>query len=214
MKIFRFLLLLLLCFLCSCLPPRTYAFTYVNSVHGRETHLAKVQKIYIENTFGNADRVAIREALDRWQYALNGYFDFRTETADLVHGSLDPLKEADSGQAWLFMKIDSKNALVVFHDRPKYLAMAFTDKIGGNLLYLVRDRVSNGEVRGLVMHEMGHLLGAQHRRDDNLMQPVYHDYNAQCIDQETLSQVAAFQHLPLDNMNYCVYLDEQIIKED
>ena len=204
-----FLCLLLSIFSSSCFLPHTYSFTYVNSAHQRAMSPVRIQKIYLDSAFGDADAVAIQDALDRWRYALNGYLDFKTIAVDVVHGSLDPLKEANSGKAWIFLKIDSQNPLVVFHDKPEVKSLAFVEKIGGNTLYLVRDRVNNENVRGVIMHEVGHLLGAEHRRDENLMQPLYDDANSQCIDKETLQQVAEYQHIPTENMNYCVYLNDK-----
>lgn len=209
--IFVWFFSLLLCiFSWSCFLPHTYHFAYVNSAHHRDESPVRVQKIYIDKEFGYADAVSIQDALDRWRYALNGYVEFKTETVDVVHGSLDPFKEARDGKAWLFLKIDSHNALVDFHDRPEHLALAFVERIGGNVMYIVRDRISNDSVRGVTMHEIGHLLGAEHKWDDeNLMHPSYNDSDTQCIDKETLEQVAVYQHIPVGNMNYCVYTNDE-----
>lgn len=203
-----FCYLLLCIFSWSCLPAHTYAFAYVNSAHHQEEK-GRTQKIYLDKEFGNADVVAIQDALTQWQYALNGYITFETLTVDLVHGSMDPLRQSEAGQAWLIMKIDSQNPLVVFHDKPQQPALAFCEAIGGHHMYLVRNRLDNDSVKGVVMHEIGHLLGAEHRREDGLMDPIHHDYDSQCIDRGTLEQVAAYQHLPFVNMNYCIYVNDQ-----
>jgi hypothetical protein len=201
-------LLLSICSL-SCFLPRTYSFAYVNSSHSRVHSQGRIQKIYIDKDFGNADAVAIQDALNQWSYALNGYIEFQTITVDLVHGSMEPLRESERGEAWLLMKIDSNNPLVVFHDKPEHPALAFCEAIGGHHLYLIRDRIPNENVRGVVMHEVGHLLGAEHRWGDGLMNPAYHESVSQCIDKDTLTQVAAYQHLPVENMNYCIYNDDK-----
>lgn len=207
---FVWFLSLLLCISCSCSLPRTYSFTYINSAHLRTESQVKIRKIYVDSAFGDADAVAIQDALNQWRYALNGYYDFKTITIDVVHGSLEPLKEATSGRAWIFLKIDSQNPLVVFHDTSQMKSLAFVEKIGGSILYMVRDRVNNESVRGVMMHEIGHLLGATHRWDNNnLMDPSYYDSNSQCIDQETLEQVAKYQGIPAENMNYCIYVNDE-----
>jgi hypothetical protein len=193
---------------CSCVPLHAYNFTYINSPHPMV--MGRVQKVYVDNAFGN-DIVSIQDALNQWQYALHGYIIFDMQVVDVVHGSLEPMKDANAGKAWIFLKIDSNNALVSFQDRTEFRAFAFVEKIGGNTMYVVRDRINDGNVRGLVMHEVGHLLGAEHRKgQDNLMNPFYYDYDTQCVDKLTLEQVAKYQHIPIDNMNYCVYLNDGV----
>jgi len=210
------ILSLLLCISClSCSPLRTGAFAYVNSSHNREETVSKVKKIYIDNAFGEADLLSIQDAIDQWTYALNGYMVFDIRSFDPVGGSLVPREEAARGDAWLFMKIDSSNYILAQHDnRPAgMVALAFCDYVGGNLMYVVRDRIDNDQVRGIVMHEMGHLLGAKHVNEDaDLMAPSYDNINAQCIDRTTLMQIAKTQGFPFQNMNYCIYSDDTMKK--
>lgn len=203
-----FLCCILSIFCSSCIPPRAFSFTYVNSAHLRDQSPTRVRRIYIDNSFGEADLVSIDDALHQWEYALNGYLVFRTEKFDVVGGSLAPYEEAHHGNAWLILKIDHNNLMSKAHDHPEEgtMGLAFVDRKEGSL-YVVRDRLHNDNVRGIIMHEVGHLLGAEHiDESDDLMNPMYDDGNSQCIDLHTIQQVAHTLKVPYKNLNYCVYL--------
>jgi hypothetical protein len=185
----------------SCIPLHTSTFSYVHTPHPREEIAHKVIHIWIDKNFGNADLVSIQYALDQWQFALNGYIVFQVDETPFDM-EMDVLKRVSAGDGWIFMKIDRYSRL--FQDKPGTEALAFADQVGGHYLYLIRDRIPNEWVAGVVMHEMGHLLGAAHC-DGSLMEPQFHAWNSGCVDLATLKLVAAYQHLPLDNLNYCQY---------
>ena len=85
--------------------------------------------------------------------------------------------------------------------------MAFTDAVGGYKIYLVRDRDGNDDIKYLMLHEIGHLLGASHT-ETGLMSPMMDKQQFACIDYSTIVQVSLYQHLPVDDLNYCQYYDE------
>lgn len=207
-----FLAFICLCFLsilCSCsILPHSSQFQYVKSTHAAVDPPGIIQKIWIDNSFGDADAVEIQAGLDRWTFALNGYMTFETQEFDVVNSSLEPYQECFEGKAWCFIKINHTSNMLIGRDHPEAgtHVLAFCDRIGGHLLYYVRDRVDNNQMKGLTMHEIGHLLGAHHiDEDSDLMAPMFTIQNTQCIDQHTLEQVAVWNHFPIDNMNYCVY---------
>jgi len=198
-------LILILMLLVGCLHQPS-SFVYLDSPHMREEKAIRNIKIYLDQDFGAGDKVAVVEAVEQWQYALNGYFRF--EIDDHYGMGVSEMQEAERGSAWLILKINSKNEMVVGHDLAgKHITLAFVNNIGGNRIFVIRDRINNNQVKGIVMHEIGHLLGASHvNEDDDLMNPIYDNANSQCIDKNTMQQVAQFQHLKFDNLNYCVYL--------
>lgn len=157
--------------------------------------------IWVDRNFGEADRVAIDDAVRSWNYALNGYikldivdFNFDMEIDKIV-------RQVDAG-GWLFLKIDSHNAAVPEHSDPGYHTIGFTERLGGHHLYLVRDRLENEQIFGVTMHEIGHLLGAGHV-GEKLMYPHYNIARFQCIDWETIQKVASYQILSPEGLNYC-----------
>lgn len=80
-------------------------------------------------------------------------------------------------------------------------AMAWTETIGGRRIWLTIGRYEYATL-GIVLHEMGHALGAQHV-DGTLMNPVYSKLEMQCPDRDTVEQVAAWNHVNLDMLSWC-----------
>ncbi len=184
-------------------------YHYIKGVEA--TNVAtKVVPIYIDTQFGEADKLAIDDAVNQWNYALNGYI--KLEVAS-THFDMEPdiiSQVLIKGNGWLFLRIDSQNSIV--HDPTEGKVLAFVNEIGGNRIYFVRDRFSNEAVKGIALHEIGHLLGAQH---DNvyLMKPHYNWYDYRCVDQHTIEEVATYQHLDIKKLNYCVYGYETVSQE-
>jgi hypothetical protein len=209
------LLLILLCFLVcsflSCASPGPTYFAYVHSPAGHQEIPRKTIHIWIDKNFGDADQVSIQAALDQWQFALNGQINLVVDSNqfDMQDNVLQHLQD---GHTWIFLKVEGSNPFIQTHDREfghaGYLILACTDSIGGNTLYLIRDRLVNSQITGVVIHEIGHLLGAVHR-PNSLMQAVPETNNNRCIDLDTLKQVAHYQHLDYHTMNYCVYLSDK-----
>src|SRR5260370_999653 len=56
----------------------------------------------------------------------------------------------------------------------------------------------------VTLHELGHVLGAGHDPHGPLMAPVYDRSNGHCIDRGAVAMVASAQHLPLNQLNWCV----------
>ena len=215
--VFSFLLgfCLLLGSLAGCLEslPQTTSFVYINSLQAPASVPRRVVRIWIDTNFGQGDLVSIEDALNQWSYALHGYLEFKIESTSFDMED-DVLRRVAAGEGWVFLKIDSTNEMVGHQDHGRSKVLAFTEKIGGNHLYVVRDRIRNDFMTGIIMHEIGHLLGAEHQNgEDNLMYPSFRLNNSRCIDKSTLEQVARYQNLPMAGLNYCVYIAGDKIKE-
>jgi hypothetical protein len=204
MKYLRWIFLLCLVNLMGCLGHQALPFHYIQA-GGYSAVPLKVIPVWIDKEFGTADQIAIDDAVKQWNYALNGYVKIVvvSTTFDM---EVDVLKRVMSGDGWLFLKINSSNPLVddKQFEGKKLWTLAWANAIGGNRMYLIRDRINNEWVTGITLHEMGHLLGADH---DNvyLMQPHYNWEDYRCVDYEALKRVAAYQHLPMAGLNYCQY---------
>lgn len=80
--------------------------------------------------------------------------------------------------------------------------LAWVDKIGGNKIFIIEERVKIEDLENIMLHEIGHILGARHV-GKTLMNSKYNKYYYTCIDQITASQIGAFLGLDVDNLNYC-----------
>lgn len=202
----RLWVLVLLC--CSCLTHLPAPYHYVQ-VGGASIVPLKEYHIWIDKTFGEADKLAMDDAIRQWNYALNGYVVLKVESMDF---DMEPsiASKVLLGGGWIVMKIDHFNPMVREVDRParpgepQYYTLAWVNRIGGNRMWIIRDRMSNEAVEGVMLHELGHLLGAGHDQV-YLMQPHYKWEDYRCVDYEAVKRVARYQHLPMDRLNYCLY---------
>jgi len=200
-------LLLLVCM--SCLGHQPLPYHYIRVAEGAMVPW-KTIPIYLDKQFGQADLLAIDDAINAWNYALNGYVKLRVVSTSF---DLEPevIKQCLAGGCWMIMRIDSSNPMVddgpTVNGQPAAKTLAWANDVGGNRIYMIRDRIDNKWMMGVSLHEMGHLLGAKH---DNvyLMQAHYNWEDTRCVDYYSIKLVAEYQHLPLGRMNYCIYGEE------
>lgn len=158
--------------------------------------------IWIDKNFGAADQVAIDDAIQKWNYAMNGYIVLKVVDTNFDM-EVDKITKQVSENGWLFMKIKSDNKMIPDQKEKGYWTIGFTEKLGGNHMYLVRDRLGNDDIFGVTLHEIGHLMGADHV-GTRLMYPHYTRAGFQCIDYDTIKAVAKWQDLDASNLNYCI----------
>lgn len=186
---------------CAARGPQPFHYTHtMGSVHNP----VRVIPIWVDGTFGDMDKLAIDDSVNQWNYALNGYVRLEVKTYTFNMGQGDILDALRDG-GWLILKITSAHPKVLELDGPaSRRTLAWADSIGGYRIFVIRDRVPNDWMAGVMLHEMGHLLGAIH---DNvyLMQPMFNWAEYRCVDYQALKLVAEYQHLDVENLNYCVY---------
>lgn len=200
-------ILIVLAMAIGCMGHVVKPFRYI-SVPGYSSAPLKEYKVWVDKNFGEADKVAIDDAIKQWNYALNGYVVIKVESYNF---DMEPevLRSIMNGNGWVFLKIDSTSPLIDDGEKgpdgkPKFYTLAWVNSIGGNRMWMIRDRLSNRAVVGVTLHEIGHLLGSDHDKV-YLMQPHYNWEDYRCVDYESMLRVAAYQHLPMDRLNYCVY---------
>lgn len=160
----------------------------------------RVIPVWIDGNFDAMDKEDIGWAISQWNYALNGEIVIEVEDINFDM-DVKVLGEVKSRGGWVILKIDRKSKLIM--DEYGYMTLAFVNDIGGNEMYIVRDRILDG-LGHVAMHEMGHLLGAEHD-GGYLMQPHYSGEIYGCIDYFTMTQVARKQGIVPARMNYCIY---------
>ena len=207
MKFARGLVILMAMLACmfSC-GHQVKQFHYINS--GAATSIPiKTINVWIDKDFGEADQLAIDDAIMQWNYALNGYVVLKVVSTKF---DMEPeiIRTVLNGGGWLLLKIREPNPMIddgpTQNGKPKFYTLAWANQIGGNRVYFIRNRIKGEWMTGIALHELGHLLGAEHD-DVYLMQPHFNWEDYRCVDYEALKRVAAYQHLPLGRLNYCVY---------
>lgn len=182
-------------------PPKLGEFSYVHAIPYTGSPVREIP-IWIDREFGEADKVEIDRAVDSWNFAMNGYVKLKVVDTKF-NMEIEKIVEQVNKGGWLFMKIHSSNKMVPSQSEKGYWTIGFCEQIGGNHMYLVRDRLANEDVYGVTLHEIGHLMGSGHT-GQRLMYPHYSRARFQCIDYETMKKVSSFFEVPLSGLNYCI----------
>ncbi len=188
---------------CACVGPSAH----YTAVPGVGHTLMKTVPVYADVRFSGEDKLVIEQTVEEWNYVLNGY-----EKLEVVDWKFDmeigKLVEAGRNGGLLILKIDSSSDLVP-DDEIGYKTVAWTNKIGGRKIFMIRDRIyGEGRFHDALLHEEGHAMGADHiDGKSSLMATVYSRSNAACVDQWTARAVAEYQMIPFSGMNWCYYGD-------
>ena len=157
--------------------------------------------IYIDRDFNDFERDRILFAIRQWNHVLNGFVQFRPV---LLPDEPSPamLAQIHRAGSWFVARIDSRHPIARQPDARQALAMTVGGSDGG-YIYVISDRFGQRELTGVLLHELGHALGAKHDEHGHLMLPVYQSSNMHCIDRGAMAMVAAAQHLPASQLNWC-----------
>lgn len=167
---------------CAVTPMRTAR------PHGQEVHA--VERVLVDAKFDEADQRSIIRAVERWNVVLNGVTHLEPRVAKL---SL-----AESGI--MIMRIDSSAPYIP--EPQEGHTLAFVERIGGRHVWVVRDRILSTWVEPVMLHELGHILGAVHH-DGGLMNWEFTTAAYACVDVETARDVSESLNVPLSRLRYC-----------
>jgi hypothetical protein len=117
----------------------------------------RVEAVHVDAAFDTPDQGEITGACTMWNEALGGVVVLEPRVHELT------LFEAGV----LVMRIDSSASYIPKSTRGR--ALAFTEHVGGRLVWLVRDRMTAEQVGPVMLHELGHVFGAQDRDGPGLM---------------------------------------------
>lgn len=182
--------ILLICLTCITLPTKVVYTQFPKEQP--KTHI----NIHVDVRMDESQKHELHSAIEEWNYVLNGniILDIIDENFDM---EIEKIKVYLNNKDWIILIVDKKDLSLSQQDK----VLAFVDNIGGNVLYLIKDTIQEKQLRGLLLHEAGHLLGAQHK-NHSLMNATYSFSLYNCIDKETVIQVADYNNIT-DKMNFC-----------
>lgn len=161
--------------------------------------------VWIDKGFGNQDQLSIEDAINQWNRVFNG--QIRLEIVSTSFDMMpDELRDIYAKNGYVIMKVDSFCTFIPEQKPGQGTTLAWVDDIGtGHKMFIVRDRViTQQRMQGVTLHELGHLLGAEHLDDrSSLMHIEYSDQKAFCVDEASAKAVAKYQFLSYTSINHC-----------
>lgn len=161
---------------------------------------SEVKRVYIDERFSVSERGLIEVGIERWNEVLNGYMRMDIESTPF-NMEVEVVSRAWNGECYLVLRLD-KGSNMIENEYGK-MTLGYANKIGGSYLYLIPELMIEGEMELVIMHEVGHLLGARHK-ETGLMVSNYSGVSGLCIDEETVKQVGEYNGWLWGKMNYCV----------
>lgn len=159
--------------------------------------------IAIDDSFYEERVAEINQAIVEWNHVLNGQivmkvlpltFKGLAEGKDLIDGF------DKTGLGIAIFAIDSDSKIL---DGIGESTLAFVKGTDAHAVVVIIDRIGTRNLKVILEHELGHILGAMHVNAMSLEYPAYKGHQAGCIDKITVAQVAEEQGLDLNVLNYC-----------
>lgn len=173
--------------------------------HAASAPTRRVISLHVDRDFSAAERERIALAVRQWNVALNGFIQFRVGLL-VANPQPQTLAQIRRSGGWVLARIDSRHPVARQPEVRQAMAMTVGSSAGGGIVYMISDRFGLADLNGVILHELGHVLGAGHDDSANghLMASVYKPGNGHCIDQGAVAMVANAQRLPLSRLNWCV----------
>lgn len=129
-------------------------------------------------------RAAAHSAVEKWSLALGKWRRLR---------AVDVVSDDDRCDLWIHVGEPPPD--------DDGVTLGWTSMQGGREITLVEGRHEH-DVEGILLHELGHALGAQHL-PGTLMDATWRPHAFICPDPATVAQVAAWHRVSLDLLSWC-----------
>jgi len=160
---------------------------------------SRIIPVAIDIQFSPAEQRQLEQALQEWNKSFNGQMQFSVYTNHFNMEDSTISYIYNAGGLMLLSVSKLGNVMMNLDDG----TVAITSHVGtGHEIYFLKEKVGLDRMKKVALHELGHALGAYHT-PTGLMQHVYNAEAYSCIDYTTVQQVAQYQHLNAETMNWC-----------
>lgn len=185
--------------------PGLYEYHNVSAV---ENPHFKTFELYVDKRFTREERLDIANAVNEINYVLNGAERLEVKDWAFEDGS-DKGKEIEhtidkTHQGLIIFALSQDDERI--KDKVEGTGiLAFVNGVGkANLMVVITDRIGNRNLKTIVMHELCHFLGASHVNSESIMYPYASEpEQVNCVDKSTVAQIAHYQHIELEHLNWC-----------
>lgn len=158
--------------------------------------------VFVDARFTAKERAQVRQALEEWNGALGGYVHFFVESELIASPSTDLLVSSSSLVSFgMTITVDLEGENGNFTEwHPLYLA--WVPKVSQHDIHMVSTRIHGGhyDFRGIVEHEIGHVLGLDHTDTPGQLMSDGIENQVMCVDGDTLVRLSRLHGWKLSHM--------------
>lgn len=161
-------------------------------------------EISIDDRFNKEEESNIKGAVDEWNIVFNGQKELRLVKKCMVESCAKKFVDyVDRGSGIVILKLNGEDELISSVDTDGIIA--FVPRKGAHLMIVIENHLGKKDLKGIVLHELGHIFGADHLEvEGSLMYPKYMRKQSDCVDKITAKMVSDYLELKFENMNYCI----------